>query len=314
MCALPAVSRSRDVVRWTGAERVELSERFYRALFAAALVCVALAGLTALALLPLRAAVGMAAAPTMALTGLLAVGGLLAVPRASAVYTLLRRNRWGERACVLASAALVSYPLASQLWWPACALLMLVSILAPHGRTLAYCLLVLIANLLAHLVTGDLPQTPVVHVVGLWVGLIFWPLAFGLTADRLASHLLRLRAQPDAPEALEPLRVGAVQHAEPAPSAPSSADPVLAPTLECLTLRQLQVVALLADGMPYAAIAARLSIGVGQVQRHVSGAVRRAGARNRTDLVVTAVREGLTAAPASDRASEDARPRADARG
>ncbi|MGI8801002.1 MAG: response regulator transcription factor, partial [Solirubrobacteraceae bacterium] len=60
-----------------------------------------------------------------------------------------------------------------------------------------------------------------------------------------------------------------------------------------LTARQLQVVALLADGQRYGDIAACLSISAGQVHRHVARAIERLGVRGVNELVAVAVAEGM---------------------
>lgn len=64
-----------------------------------------------------------------------------------------------------------------------------------------------------------------------------------------------------------------------------------------LTARQLQVLALLADGLRYREVAACLSISDGQVQRHVARAVARVGVGNAAELVAVAVSEGLIPPP-----------------
>ena len=66
-----------------------------------------------------------------------------------------------------------------------------------------------------------------------------------------------------------------------------------------LTARQLQVLALLADGLRYREVAACLSISDGQVQRHVARAVARVGVSNAAELVAVAVSEGLVPPPAA---------------
>ncbi len=69
--------------------------------------------------------------------------------------------------------------------------------------------------------------------------------------------------------------------------------------LGCLAARQLQVLALLADGLRYREVAACVSISDGQVQRHVARAVARVGVSNAAELVAVAVSEGLVPSPAA---------------
>jgi NarL family two-component system response regulator YdfI len=65
--------------------------------------------------------------------------------------------------------------------------------------------------------------------------------------------------------------------------------------LEALTPREVQVLELLAEGLPNKAIADRLSISDQTVKFHVSSISAKLGAANRTDAVRRAVRRGLIA-------------------
>jgi DNA-binding NarL/FixJ family response regulator len=62
---------------------------------------------------------------------------------------------------------------------------------------------------------------------------------------------------------------------------------------EPLTPREVQVLELLAEGLPNKAIAARLHISDQTVKFHVSSISGKLGAKNRTDAVRRAVRRGL---------------------
>ena len=62
---------------------------------------------------------------------------------------------------------------------------------------------------------------------------------------------------------------------------------------EPLTPREVQVLELLAEGLPNKAIAERLRISDQTVKFHVSSISGKLGARNRTDAVRRAVRRGL---------------------
>jgi two-component system nitrate/nitrite response regulator NarL len=64
---------------------------------------------------------------------------------------------------------------------------------------------------------------------------------------------------------------------------------------EPLTPREVQVLELLAEGLPNKAIAVRLHISDQTVKFHVSSISGKLGARNRTDAVRRAVRRGLIA-------------------
>ena len=60
-----------------------------------------------------------------------------------------------------------------------------------------------------------------------------------------------------------------------------------------MTAREIQVVALLAEGLPNKAIAARLGISDQTVKFHVSSICGKLGAANRTEAVRLAVRRGI---------------------
>jgi DNA-binding NarL/FixJ family response regulator len=62
---------------------------------------------------------------------------------------------------------------------------------------------------------------------------------------------------------------------------------------ESLTPREMQVLDLLAEGLPNKAIATRLAISDQTVKFHVSAICGKLGAANRTDAVRRAVRRGL---------------------
>ena len=62
---------------------------------------------------------------------------------------------------------------------------------------------------------------------------------------------------------------------------------------EPLTAREVQVLELLAEGLPNKAIAARLGISDQTVKFHVASIAGKLGAANRTDAVRRAVRRGL---------------------
>ena len=62
---------------------------------------------------------------------------------------------------------------------------------------------------------------------------------------------------------------------------------------EPLTPREIQVVALLAEGLPNKAIAARLGISDQTVKFHVASICGKLGASNRTEAVRLAVRGGI---------------------
>jgi DNA-binding NarL/FixJ family response regulator len=64
---------------------------------------------------------------------------------------------------------------------------------------------------------------------------------------------------------------------------------------EPLTLRDRQVLTLVADGCTNEEIAARLNLGTQTVKNRLSVLMERVGAKNRVQLAVYAVRSGLIA-------------------
>jgi two-component system, NarL family, response regulator YdfI len=70
-------------------------------------------------------------------------------------------------------------------------------------------------------------------------------------------------------------------------------DPGEQTVVESLTAREVQVLELLAEGLPNKTIAARLNISDQTVKFHVSSIAGKLGAANRTDIVRRAVRRGL---------------------
>jgi|LakMenEpi03Aug12_release.lakeMendotaPanAssembly.Ray.scaffolds.fasta_scaffold624438_2 two-component system NarL family response regulator len=60
-----------------------------------------------------------------------------------------------------------------------------------------------------------------------------------------------------------------------------------------LTMRELGVLRLVAEGLPNKEIAAQLGIGEGTVKVHISNVFDKLGAKSRTDAVAIAVRKGL---------------------
>jgi DNA-binding CsgD family transcriptional regulator len=300
----------------SGAELVALSERFYGGVFVGAVGFVGLAALATLVLFPARNfPAGAPVTPAFAATALILVASVLAVWRARAVYRTLRRWPQLQLGLVAVAAALIANPeLTSGLWWPSCAILMALALVVPLRRTLVYCLLVLGTNLAGHLVARDLDDIPPVDIIGLWIGFPLWLMAVAVVTDRLSSYILLLNAPPAAEAPREPpRRVDASSSPEP-PGEPAAqaAEVVLAPAGEepappeapapatrRLTARQLQVVALLADGLRHREVAACLSISERQVQRHVAEAVARLGLRNAYELAAVAVAEGLVPAAAA---------------
>jgi len=283
----------------SGAEVVGVVERFRIGVFTGALATVAIAAAGALALIPARDSAQAVAltTPTVLATALLVLVAPLAIWRAAPLYWRLRRTPELLAVPVALAAALVSYPLRSELWWPACALLMLVATLVSLRTALVACGAALLANLVAHALAGDLDTTPAVAILGLWVGLPFWSATASIFSEQIACHLQRLLiAAP--PVDTGPMRVSSWTEPEApdGPQAPPTLLPGPSPRASAdspLTSRQLEVIALLADGQRYAEVADCLAISVRQVRRHVENASARLGAGNANELIALAAAQGL---------------------
>lgn len=271
--------------------------------------------------------------PAVVATGVVLAATPFAVWRAAVVYRTLRRRRSVEVGLLVVAALLVAYPMRSQLWWPSCAILMAIAIVVPFRRALAYCLVVLAVSFASHAVGGDLHELSAEAIIGLCIGYSFWTAAVAMCSDRLAAYLLRLHATassrrpaprnvaawttslssdpgPAAPGPNAAHHTNAAMSGVALPIASSTApaprgetrvivgqDPATraddAPKISRLTARQLQVVALLADGLRYREVAACLSISQRQVQRHVTQAATRLGVNTAYELVAVAVSEGM---------------------
>jgi DNA-binding CsgD family transcriptional regulator len=294
--------RPNDGIVFCGAELVAYCERFRRAIFVTCLVIVGVASAAALALLPLRS-YPTGSGPSIvavAAAGLLVLAAPIAIRHAAWLHRALTLHPRLQFSGVLLAAALVAAvrPLNSQLWWPSCAILIALATLVPLWRALAYCLVVLTANLVAHLTANDLDTTAPVAIVGLWVGYPFWSVMFAVVTDRLAAQLMQLNLRPTVPQ--RPIRVTAWISGVPAgggpPRAPEDAQPgqtARTNPLDRLTARQLEVAALLVDGLRYREVAACLSISERQVERHIANALNRLGIGNVNQLVATVVEAGL---------------------
>ena len=125
-------------------------------------------------------------------------------------------------------------------------------------------------------------------------------IADGALADRLAAALagvpgLRLVGMGDAADAIIVAATSAVQRAneELAPALPDD-DAARSPPVDVsLTPRELEVLALLAEGASNKTIARRLAISVHTAKFHVASVIDKLDAIGRTDAVAHAARLGI---------------------
>lgn len=113
----------------------------------------------------------------------------------------------------------------------------------------------------------------------------------GLTAPR--AYLTREAGEEELAAAVRAVAQGLTVFSPALLSAREPSLPVREPSPHLLTERELEVLPLLADGLPNKAIALRLGISEHTVKFHVGAILSKLGAASRTEAVVLAARRGL---------------------
>ncbi|HEY6549653.1 MAG TPA: hypothetical protein VIY71_00460 [Solirubrobacterales bacterium] len=254
-------------------------------------------------LLPYRQAVsGSALTRALIIAGVVvgAASFMLAYSRAS--YELLSRNRVAQGALALLAAALVSvvFPLHSQLWVPACGALCLLSFFVPLRSIVIVDLLVLLGNLLAHAIGGDLGDVRPVTVIGLWVGIPFWTILISIANEKVVDHILGLCLDAPARNA-HPLRVNAwvARSRDALPARSVSSQEAIRRVTHRLTSKQKETMLLLLGGFHNYEIAPLLAVKPVEVSQLISRSVGRTGADGKEQLCAMLAHEWWNTGPAA---------------
>jgi DNA-directed RNA polymerase specialized sigma24 family protein len=253
-------------------------------------------------LLPYRQAIsGSALTRALVIAGGVAGAAAFMLAHSRASYKLLSGNRIARGALALLAAALVSvvFPLHSQLWVPACGALCLLALFVPLRRMVVIDLLVLLGNLAAHAIGGDLEDVRPVAVIGLWVGIPFWTILISIANERIVDHILGLCLEQPAPSA-HPRHVDAwvARSLEVLPARSASTQEAIFRVADRLTSRQKEAMLLLLVGWHSHEIAQRLMITPEEVSRLTSRAAKRAGAASKEELCAMLAHEWWNSGPA----------------
>jgi DNA-binding CsgD family transcriptional regulator len=259
------------------------------------------ATLVSAALLPYRQAVtGGALTRALIIAGATAVAASLMLAYSRQAYELLSRSRVAQGTLALLAASLLSavFPLHSQLWVPACAALCLLSFFVSLRGIIVIDLLVLLANLLAHAIGGDLDDVRPVTVIGLWVGIPFWTILISIAYEKVVDHILDLCLDAPVPD-LNPFRVSAwiVRSKNPLPARSLSSQEAVQRVAHRLTSKQKETMLLLLGGFHNYEIAPRLAIKKGEVSKLISRALKSTGVDGKEKLCAMLAHEWWNTVP-----------------
>jgi len=278
----------------SGSEVVAVAEALYLRLFVIALGClVIVCGLATVVALARAHNANLARTAALALgMALLASLALRAPARA---YRVIRRRPWlSLTPSLLALGALAADGvLYSPLSYAATACIALSAVVCGRRWALAAAALVSVGAV----TTATLRNGPGVlgSVAPGAAGYIVWALVLAGLVELFARLAMQL---PGAAASVAPKPASIEPPTDPedarpaAPSAPPASPPATPPGTG-LTARQIQVVALLADGLRSDDIAERLGISTSTVNRHIERAKTRTGVASRGELVAVAMRDGV---------------------
>lgn len=289
-----------------GAELVVLAEELYLRLFVLALAFALVSGA-----LSIWFGVGSAAPLAVTLPFALAVGafavaGLL---RPRQVYSWLRYSRPRQLApAILSALAMVPTGPDSPLWWPALALVILVTSISSLRLSLLAAALNAAGYVAGTVVGGQaIIRGGQAGILAGAVGFVAYTLVGSFVCEAFARFVLGFaRLERETPTG-GPRRVSSIVLDDPAaPSRDTDADGVKPrsvasplPTVTAparaspLTPRQLEVALLIRDGLNQSEAAASLGISRRQTERLLGEARERAGASTTSHLVAMLVNAGL---------------------
>ncbi len=137
-------------------------------------------------------------------------------------------------------------------------------------------------------------------------GYVAWALVLAGLAERFARLTMQMAPAVTCPAPAAPLAPPAAEAGDPPEAAEPASRSVTTEGARCrrphagLTARQVQVVALLADGLRAQDIATRLGVSTSTVYRHIDRAKNRAGVASRSELVAVVLSSAVTVGVVSE--------------
>ena len=284
----------------SGSEVVAVVEALHLRLLIVALGCIPLVcGLTVIVALVRTHNANFARTAALAIG--LALLAMLALRAPVRLYRALRRRPWlSLTAPLLALSALaidgVTY---SPLSYPAAVSIALAAFVCGRRWALTAAALISVGAVTTATLHNGLGALEAVGQGA--AGYFVWALVLAGLAERFARLAMRMPpgapppkdAAPPAPVAILPSDRPSNARAAAEPSATTTRSRDTPASAAGLTSRQLQVLALLADGLRAEDIAQRLGITTSTVYRHIERAKQRAGVQSRYELVGVLVGDGI---------------------